>query len=40
LEQAGGRSISDLERYRDDALISVMEALAGAKARHGMAPDA
>lgn len=40
LQQAGGRSISALERYRDDALISVMEALAGAKARHGMAPDA
>jgi carnitine 3-dehydrogenase len=40
LEQAGGRSISELERYRDDALISVMEALAGAKARHGMAADA
>ena len=40
LQQAAGRSISDLERYRDDALISVMEALAGAKARHGMAPDA
>jgi carnitine 3-dehydrogenase len=40
LQQAGGRSISDLERYRDDALISVMEALEGAKARHGMAKDA
>jgi len=40
LEQAGGRSISELERYRDDALISVMEALAGAKARHGIAADA
>jgi carnitine 3-dehydrogenase len=40
LQQAGGRSITDLERYRDDALISVMQALAGAKARHGMAPDA
>jgi carnitine 3-dehydrogenase len=40
LQQAGGRSISALERYRDDALISVMDALAGAKARHGMAPDA
>ncbi len=40
LQQAGGRSIGALERYRDDALISVMEALAGAKARHGMSPDA
>jgi carnitine 3-dehydrogenase len=37
--QAAGRSISELERYRDDALISVMDALAGAKARHGMAQD-
>jgi carnitine 3-dehydrogenase len=40
LAQAGGRSIGELERYRDDALISVMEALAGARARHGMAEDA
>ena len=38
-QQAAGRSISALERYRDDALISVMDALAAAKARHGMAPD-
>ena len=37
--QAGGRSVADLERYRDDALISVMETLAAVKARHGMAPD-
>jgi carnitine 3-dehydrogenase len=40
LAQAGGRSIAELERYRDDALISVQEALAAAKARHSMAPDA
>jgi carnitine 3-dehydrogenase len=40
LQQANGRSIGELERYRDDALISVMEALAAAKARHGMAQDA
>ena len=40
LQQANGRSIGELERYRDDALISVMDALAAAKARHGMAPDA
>jgi hypothetical protein len=32
--------VADLERYRDDALISVMETLAAVKARHGMAPDA
>jgi carnitine 3-dehydrogenase len=38
-KQAGTRSITDLERYRDDALISVMEAVAGAKARHGMQDD-
>jgi len=38
-KQAGTRSISDLERYRDDALISVMEAVAAAKARHGMKAD-
>jgi carnitine 3-dehydrogenase len=40
LRQANGRSIGELERYRDDALISVMEALAAAKARHGMPADA
>jgi len=40
MAQAGGRSVADLERYRDDALISVMETLAAVKARHGMAPDA
>jgi carnitine 3-dehydrogenase len=40
MAQAGGRSVADLERYRDDALISVMETLAQVKARHGMAPDA
>jgi carnitine 3-dehydrogenase len=38
-KQAGTRSIADLERYRDDALISVMEAVAAAKARHGMQAD-
>jgi carnitine 3-dehydrogenase len=40
LEQAGGRSIAELERYRDDALISVQETIAAVKARHGMAQDA
>ena len=36
--QANGRSVKALERYRDDALISVMEALKQVKARHGLAP--
>jgi carnitine 3-dehydrogenase len=40
MAQAGSRSVADLERYRDDALISVMETLAEVKARHGMAPEA
>jgi carnitine 3-dehydrogenase len=35
--QAAGRSVKELERYRDDALISVMETLRQVKARHGMA---
>jgi carnitine 3-dehydrogenase len=39
LAQAAGRSVADLERYRDDALISVMETIAAVKARHGMASD-
>jgi carnitine 3-dehydrogenase len=38
--QAGTRSVADLERYRDDALISVMEAIRAVKARHGFAEDA
>jgi len=33
--QAAGRSVKELERYRDDCLVSVMEALKQAKARHG-----
>jgi carnitine 3-dehydrogenase len=40
LAQAAGRSIAELERYRDDALISVQETIAAVKARHGMAHDA
>ena len=36
--QAAGRSVKQLERYRDDALISIMETLAQVKARHGMQP--
>ncbi len=39
LAQAGGRSIAELERYRDDALISVQQTIAAVKARHGMAQD-
>jgi carnitine 3-dehydrogenase len=37
--QAAGRSVKELERYRDDALISVTETLRAVKARHGMAAD-
>jgi len=40
MAQAAGRTVVELERYRDDALISVMETLAAVKARHGMAADA
>ena len=36
--QAAGRSVKELERYRDDALISIMETLAEVKARHGLKP--
>ena len=39
MEQAAGRSIKELERYRDDALISIQETLRQVKARHGMAAD-
>ena len=35
-EQRDGRSIKALERYRDDAIISVLEAVKGAKQRHGL----
>jgi len=37
--QQAGKSIKELERYRDDCIISVMEAIKGAKARHGMRPE-
>jgi len=36
LQQAGTHSIAALERYRDDALISVQEAVKAAKKRHGI----
>jgi carnitine 3-dehydrogenase len=39
MAQAAGRSIKALERYRDDALISIQETLRAVKARHGMAAD-
>jgi carnitine 3-dehydrogenase len=39
MAQAAGRSIKELERYRDDALISIQETLRQVKARHGMAAD-
>jgi len=35
-EQQGGHSIKQLEAYRDDTIISVLEAIRGAKQRHGM----
>ncbi|WP_250475831.1 L-carnitine dehydrogenase [Caballeronia sp. GAFFF1] len=35
-KQTKGRSIKDLERYRDDCITSVIEAIAEAKARHGI----
>ncbi|MCS3805657.1 carnitine 3-dehydrogenase [Chromobacterium alkanivorans] len=34
--QLGQRSIAELERYRDDCLIGVMEAVAAAKRKHGL----
>jgi carnitine 3-dehydrogenase len=35
-QQTGGRGIKELERYRDDCITSVIEAIAQAKARHGI----
>jgi carnitine 3-dehydrogenase len=37
--QQSGRSIKELERYRDDCIISVMEAIRAAKIRHGLRPE-
>ncbi|MCG4453060.1 L-carnitine dehydrogenase [Pseudomonas sp. MMS21-TM103] len=34
-EQQGERSIAELERYRDDCLLAVMEAIKATKAKHG-----
>lgn len=36
-DQLGKHSISGLERYRDDCLLAVLEAVKTTKARHGMA---
>ncbi|MCG8294185.1 L-carnitine dehydrogenase [Pseudomonas entomophila] len=36
-EQLGERSIAALERYRDDTLLAVLEAVRSSKASHGMA---
>ncbi|GBL60085.1 3-hydroxybutyryl-CoA dehydrogenase [Pseudomonas citronellolis] len=36
-EQQGKRSIAELERYRDDCLLSVLGAIKDTKARHGFA---
>jgi carnitine 3-dehydrogenase len=35
-EQQGERSIAALERYRDDTLLAVLEAVKTSKASHGM----
>jgi carnitine 3-dehydrogenase len=35
-KQRAGRSIASLERYRDDCLQSIQDAIAAAKARHGI----
>jgi carnitine 3-dehydrogenase len=35
-DQAGGKSIKDLERFRDDCLIEVEKTLARVRARHGI----
>jgi len=32
----GDRSIAALERYRDDSLLAVLEAVTTSKANHGM----
>nr|WP_314477085.1 L-carnitine dehydrogenase [uncultured Pseudomonas sp.] len=39
-EQLGERSIAALERYRDDTLLAVLEAVKTSKANHGMAFEA
>lgn len=34
-EQQGERSLDALERYRDDCLLAVLEAIRQTKAKHG-----
>jgi carnitine 3-dehydrogenase len=38
--QLGSHSIADLERYRDDCLMAVQEAIRATKIKHGIGPDA
>ena len=35
----GSHSIADLERYRDDCLMAVQEAIRVTKLQHGISPD-
>ena len=37
--QLGSHSIADLERYRDDCLMAVQEAIRVTKLQHGISPD-
>jgi carnitine 3-dehydrogenase len=37
--QASGKSVKELERFRDDCLIAVQEAIAAVKKKHGLPPD-
>jgi carnitine 3-dehydrogenase len=37
--QAHGRSVKELERFRDDCLIAVQEAIAAVKKKHGLPAD-
>ena len=37
--QARGRSVKELERFRDDCLIAVQEAIAAVKKKHGLPAD-
>ncbi|MEO8856270.1 MAG: L-carnitine dehydrogenase, partial [Burkholderiaceae bacterium] len=39
-QQLGQHSIAELERYRDDCLLAVQEAVRVTKLKHGIAPDA
>jgi carnitine 3-dehydrogenase len=37
--QAQGKSVKELERFRDDCLIAVQEAIGAVKKKHGLPPD-